>query len=406
MAAIAIGTLYAINAWSFPVIAGLVLLGALVRVREAPTMRERVRTLSWVIAALLLAIIAVLPFLLTYDAAADGLGRVTERASFSRWASDHGALYGLLAYLVATAYAVRLARSRHPWRTAGWTAAAALFVGSLLATADLVAVGGLVVLVVTAAHAALLARAPAVERFVWVLIGGGLLCLLIPEVVYVRDSFDGSALYRMNTVFKLGFQAWLLLAIAGAAVIVWSWSWLGRRARLAPFAWGLPLLAGLALVAVYPVAGTYARKDGFSEAPHLGGLRWLEEVAPGDPPAIAWLRDHAPRGAVVLESVGDDYSAFGHGRISTFSGRPTVMGWTGHELQWGHDPGSRRADVDLLYTTPDLAVARPLLERYDVRYVVVGPIERADHGDAGLAKWDQLGRRVFDREGTTVWQLR
>ena len=34
VAAIAIGTLYAINAWSFPVIAGLVLLGALVRVRR------------------------------------------------------------------------------------------------------------------------------------------------------------------------------------------------------------------------------------------------------------------------------------------------------------------------------------------------------------------------------------
>ena len=82
------------------------------------------------------------------------------------------------------------------------------------------------------------------------------------------------------------------------------------------------------------------------------------------------------------------------------------MGWTGHELQWGHDPGTRRDDVDLLYTTPDVAVASPLLERYDVRYVVVGPIERADHGDAGLGKWDQLGRRVFDREGTTVWRLR
>jgi uncharacterized membrane protein len=81
------------------------------------------------------------------------------------------------------------------------------------------------------------------------------------------------------------------------------------------------------------------------------------------------------------------------------------MGWTGHELQWGHEPGTRRADVDLLYTTPEAAVARPLLERYDVRYVVVGPIERADHGDAGLAKWDALGRRVFDREGTTVWRL-
>ncbi len=406
LAAISIGTLYAINAWSFPVIAGLVLLGALVRLPDAPGVRERLRTLTWALAALLLAVIAVLPFLLSYDAAADGLGKVTERAPFGTWASDHGALYGLFAYLVATAYAVRLAHSRHPWRTAGWTAAAAVFAGSLLAAADLVAVGGLVVLLWAAAHAAFLARAPVVERFAWLLIGGGLLCLLIPEVVYVRDSFDDGSLYRMNTVFKLGYQAWLLLAIAGAAVIAWTWPWLGRRARLAPPAWGLPLLAGLALAAVYPVAGSYARKDAFSRPPHLDGLRWLSETAPGDPLAIAWLRDHAPPGSVVLESVGDDYSAFGHARISTFTGLPTVMGWAGHELQWGHDPGDRRAEVDRIYTTPDAAVARPLLERYDVRYVVVGPIEHADHGDAGLPKWDQLGRRVFDREGTTVWELR
>ena len=401
--AIAIGPLYAINAWSFPVVAGLYGLGALVRLRDAPTLRERARTLAWALAALALAVIAVLPFVLGYDAAADGLGKVSERASFARWARANGELYGLLAYLAGTAYVVRLARSRHAWRTAGWAAAAALFAGSLLATADLAAVAGLAVLVAVAAHAAFLGRAPAAERFGWVLIGGGLLCLLIPEVVYVRDSFDGGELYRMNTVFKLGYQAWLLLAVAGAAVIAWSAAWMGRRARLV---WGLGLLVGLALVAAYPVAGTYARKGGFSQAPHLDGLRWLAQSAPGDPPAIEWLREHAPRGAVVLEGVGDDYSAFGHARISSFTGLPTVLGWPGHELQWAHDPGTRRADVDRLYTTTDAAAARPLLERYRVRYVVVGPIERADHGDAGVAKWDTLGRRVFDRDGTTVWQLR
>jgi YYY domain-containing protein len=401
--AVALGPLYAINAWSFPVIAGLYLLGALVRLREAPGLRERARTLAWALAALVLAVLAVLPFLLNYDAAADGLGRVTERAPFSSWARDNGAIYGLFAYLVATAYAVRLARSRRPWRTAGWSAAAAVFLGSLLAGADLVAVAGLAALIWVAAHAAFLGREPAPERFGWVLVAGGLLCLLIPEVVYVRDSFDGGSLYRMNTVFKLGYQAWLLLAIAGAGVIAWSGAWLGRRVRAG---WALGLVAGLALAAIYPVAGSYARKGGFATAPHLDGLRWLSQSAPGDPPAIKWLRDHTPRGAVVLEGVGDDYSAFGHARISTFSGRPTVLGWPGHEVQWAHDPGTRRADVDSLYSTTDPALARPLLARYHVRYVVVGPIERADHGDAGVAKWDGLGRRVFDRDGTTVWQLR
>jgi YYY domain-containing protein len=232
VAAIAIGTLYAINAWSFPVVAGLVLLGAVVRAGEPGTWRERGRAPLWALAALLLAVIAVLPFLLTYDAAAEGFASVTERASFSTWARDHFELYGLLAYLVLSAYLVKLARSRHPWRTAGWAGALALFAGSLLAGADLAAVAGLVALGWVAAHAAFLARAPVVERFAWVLIGGGLLCLLIPEVIYVRDSFDGGELYRMNTVFKLGYQAWLLLAIAGAAAIVWSWGWMGRRGRL------------------------------------------------------------------------------------------------------------------------------------------------------------------------------
>ncbi len=137
-------------------------------------------------------------------------------------------------------------------------------------------------------------------------------------------------------------------------------------------------------------------------------LRWKiqRSQAPGDPPAIDWLNDHAPHGSVVLEAVGDDYSAFGHGRISTFTGLPTVMGWVGHELQWAHDPGTRRADVEKIYRAPTADEARPLLDRYGVRYVVVGPLERTTYGDAGVAKWDDLGRRVFDKDGTTIWELR
>jgi uncharacterized membrane protein len=108
----------------------------------------------------------------------------------------------------------------------------------------------------------------------------------------------------------------------------------------------------------------------------------------------------------VLEGFGPDYSAFGHGRISTFTGRATVLGWAGHELQWSHDPGSREADVKTLYTTTDDATARRLIARYGIGYVVAGPIERTDYGPHGLAKWDQLGRRVLDTRGTTVWALR
>ena len=71
-----------------------------------------------------------------------------------------------------------------------------------------------------------------------------------------------------------------------------------------------------------------------------------------------------------------------------------------------HDPGTRPADVQTLYATPDTATAQALINRYGIDYVVSGPIERTSYGDAGTAKWDQLGRRVYSSGGTTVWELR
>jgi uncharacterized membrane protein len=80
-----------------------------------------------------------------------------------------------------------------------------------------------------------------------------------------------------------------------------------------------------------------------------------------------------------------------------------VLGWPGHERQWGHDVGTRADDVRTLFTAE--SGVDELLDRYDVRYVVLGPLERTEYGDAGAAKWDELGRRVFDADGTTVWDI-
>ena len=75
---------------------------------------------------------------------------------------------------------------------------------------------------------------------------------------------------------------------------------LGRRVAAA----ARVAAVGLLLAAVYPYAGTYARKAHFARSPTLDGLGWLRERAPGDVAAIGWLRAHAPGPAVVLEGVG------------------------------------------------------------------------------------------------------
>ncbi len=343
VAAIVLGSLYATNAWSYPVAAGILVLAAILRRGAA----------AWTALVLAGSVVAVLPFLLDYEPAASGIGLVGDRGSPGAALVDLGLLYGLFAWLA---------------------------IGALL----------------------LRRRLAGPQRVVWMLAGAGALCVAVPELLYVRDEFDGSSLYRMNTVFKLGFQAWLLLALAATGILALA---LRRPLGRVRGAWLAGAAVLIALATVYPVAGTVARKDGFAGPATLDGLRWLRAGAPGDPGALAWLRDHAAGDAVVLEAVGEDYSPAGHGRVSAFTGRPTVLGWPGHELQWGHPPGRRADDVAALYGADTPAAARPLLERYGVRYVVVGPLERAAHGAAGAAVWDQLGERVYDRAGTTVWEL-
>jgi YYY domain-containing protein len=285
-----------------------------------------------------------------------------------------------------------------------WLGVLLIVGGSLLAPVDdLAGVWGLVLLLAVALHAALSRRLAAPERVLWLLIACGLACVLLPEVVYVRDAFDGSDLERMNTVFKFGYHAWLFLGLAGTLALFAAVSWVPRWVRLG---WRIALVPLVLLALAYPWAGTYARKDGFKASPTLDGLGWLSATAPGDVEAIAWLRANAPGDAVVLEAAGPDYSQFGHARISTFTGLQTVIGWGGHEVQWEHDPGDRMQQVAAAYKTTDPQAARAFLEKFGVDYVVVGPLERTEYGDAGVAKWDTLGKRVFDRDGTTVWDVR
>ena len=242
-------------------------------------------------------------------------------------------------------------------------------------------------------------RLGAPERFLWLLVARRPdLPASSPELVYVRDEFDGSDLYRMNTVFKLGYQAWLLLAVAAACALPWAGAWLPRRVWPA---WAALDRGAAAARRRLPLRG-HLRAQGRLRALTVArrARAGCAPSAPGDPAAIDWLRANTPGSAVVLEAVGEDYSAFGHARISTFTGRPTVLGWAGHELQWDHDPGSREPDVRTLYTTTTSTAARDLIDRYGVDYVVFGPIERTTYGDAGLAKWDELGDKVFDRDGT------
>ena len=156
---------------------------------------------------------------------------------------------------------------------------------------------------------------------------------------------------------------------------------------------------------IHQFAGTDSREGGFHSAPTLDGLHWLQAQAPGDVAAIRWLNVNVQGAPTILEAVGPDYDPAGGGRVSTFTGLPAVLEWSGHEAQWAHDQGTREQDVKTLYTTTDLAASRALLQRYDVQYVFVGSLERTEFPPAGLSKFAQLGTPVFRDGETTVYKI-
>ncbi len=243
------------------------------------------------------------------------------------------------------------------------------------------------------------------EQFVLILTLVGLALPLLVEFIFLRDNFG----YRMNTIFKFYFQAWVLLALASAFAVYY----VSKNLR------GLPAMAwqvGMALLVagglVYPVLATPNKADFFQNEPTLDGIAWIADFRPGDYAAIQWLRENAPKGAIILEAPGApaQYGAYNYsGRVSAMTGLPTLLGWGGHQSQWRgnyDEPGRREPDIAQLYNTSDMRQAQTLLDKYGITYVYVGSLERERYSPQGLAKFERFMAIVFQQDDVTIYQQR
>lgn len=232
--------------------------------------------------------------------------------------------------------------------------------------------------------------------FLLLLIVLGALLILAPDFLYLQDNFG----YRINTVFKFYYQAWILLSLAaacGTALLLRQLRGVSNLLFNAVFA--LVLLVGLTYPALaFPnKANNFRPPAGFT----LDDFDRLQRENPDEAAAILWLQA-APDG-VILEATGNPYSSYG--RISIYSGLPTLLGWGNHEGQWrGSDfqgiLARRQSDIETLYTTPDWQQTQTLLKQYNVRYVIIGNLERASYR-VNETKFNNFLKPVF-RQGSIV----
>ena len=239
---------------------------------------------------------------------------------------------------------------------------------------------------------------PVSHAFALLLILMGTLLVLGPEFFYIRDQFG----WRINTIFKFYYQAWLIWGIAAAYGTVVLMETFSRRWDLLSRL-GVALLLGAGLV--YPVLGFWTKTEGFhpSQGWTLDGVAYLERQSPDEMAAIRWLQDAPP--GVVVEAVGGSYSAFA--RVATFSGQPNVLGWPGHESQWrggAKEMGSREADIERLYRSNRWEEVQALMEQYHIRYVFVGSLEHSQY-KVNDEKFNRFLQVVFEQGSVKVFEV-
>jgi len=127
--------------------------------------------------------------------------------------------------------------------------------------------------------------------------------------------------------------------------------------------------------------------------------------------AIRWLRDNLEGTPIIVEGVTPFYR-WGS-RISIYTGLPTVVGWDWHQKQqrwdYQHLVDQRIADVNAFYAGTDPTAATAFLNRYGVRFVIVGTVERAYYPRPGLAKFDQMTSHlepVYKNAATTIYRVK
>ncbi|MDO5534494.1 MAG: DUF2298 domain-containing protein [Propionibacteriaceae bacterium] len=258
-----------------------------------------------------------------------------------------------------------------------------------------------------------------------VLVVAGLGLLAAPEVLFVKDIYIATN-PRANTMFKFTFQAFIMLGLAAGYGVARVWGSVPRSR--ASTVLGAVMAAALVMPAWYPFVATFQWVPPALTRIGLDGSRWMEgsslstrvEGTPvtygptGDLAAIRWLDAHVAGQPVILEAAGASYTHFG--RISAYTGLPTVLGWDVHEWLWRTSKERpqardlvvvpRQDDVRAVYEATDAEAARAILAEYDVRYIVIGELERLNYPQLNEPVLRQLGTEVFAADGTAILQVR
>jgi hypothetical protein len=179
-----------------------------------------------------------------------------------------------------------------------------------------------------------------------------------------------------NTKFFLFWQ--LAACVAIAAAIRQALRAAASRSN------GVRVATGVTAVVVVATLTSAGGLDAVRAMQRSTAIPWVDAA---DVAAARWLRDHAEPGARLV------YGAHNTSAVAALSGVPALSGYPGWTWDLGLPDWAERVEASraILAGTPQ---AGALVERYGIRYVVIGPRERREM-QASDTFWDEHGTLIF-----------
>jgi YYY domain-containing protein len=262
---------------------------------------------------------------------------------------------------------------------------------------------------------------PDVKRFVLFMIGTALFLTIFVELFNLVGDIG-----RMNTVFKFYYQAWTLLALSSAVALVWlapavvnDW---GNKTSIS---WQIVLAFLVFGGLLYPITAAQDKIDDRmnTAAPHsLDGMAFMIGSTYGDQDTIfdlaqdydgiKWMQANVQGSPVIVEGNTVEYR-WGN-RYTIYTGLPGVLGWNWHQRQQRgflniDSINARLAEIPDFYKTTNVNDALKFIKKYDVKYIIVGQLERAYYPGDGLLKFETFNgtywKEVFREKDTVIYEV-
>jgi uncharacterized membrane protein len=230
-------------------------------------------------------------------------------------------------------------------------------------------------------------------QFVFVLFSLSTFLLIIPEFFYLKDIYPQH--FRANTMFKLGYQAFMMMGIASSFTFI-LYKTLQKEVKKLFVIYIATFIVIFSLIAFYPsfaITSYYGKLD---KTPVLDGSLWVSDSYPDYKEVITYFNTKIVGQPVILEAQGDSYTDFD--LVSSYTGLPTIGGWWVHEWLWHGTPqiiGDLIPDIQAIFESTDIQLTTNLIQKYHIKYIVVGPNEKQKYTKLNEEKFTRVGSLLF-----------